>query len=67
MSSLEKHGLTLKLDDFIKFAKEYKFVYITSAVLYDEDGLECTASLIKKKNKKWLELKKKWKSNAKEN
>ena len=60
MSSLEKHGETLSITDFMKFAKESGFKYITSATLYDDDGLECKTEVIKSKNKKWAELKKKW-------
>ena len=61
-SSLEKHGETLLIEDFVKFAKECEFKYITAATLYDENGLECKTSLTKSKNKKWIELNKKWKS-----
>jgi len=58
---LEKHGETLKLTDFIKFAKETGMVYLTAATTYTEDGTECKLSTDKSKNEKWKELKKKWK------
>lgn len=61
-STLEKHGETLRLTDFVRFAKECDLVYITAATLYTEDGIECKTSLDKKKNKQWNQLKKKWNS-----
>lgn len=57
----EKHGETLSIDDFAKLAKAMGMQYITSATMYDDDGLECKTSIDKTKNKKWKELVKKWK------
>lgn len=59
-STLEKHGETLKLTDFVKFAKECGMIYLTTATIYHSDGTECKLTLDKSKNKKWKELKKRW-------
>lgn len=61
-SPLERHGETLEIDDFVKFAKDTGFKYITSATIYDEDGMECRTSLNKSINLKWKQLKKKWRT-----
>ncbi len=60
-SVAKKYSETLTIDDFVKFAKECGFKYITDATLYSEDGTEMKTKFDKKKNTKWQELKKKWK------
>ncbi|CAB4169778.1 hypothetical protein UFOVP903_18 [uncultured Caudovirales phage] len=59
-NELDKHAKTLRIEDFMKFAKAVGMVYITAATLYDERGVECKTSIDKKKNKKWKELLAKW-------
>ncbi len=57
----DKYGKSLSIDDFYKKLKSLDVKYITQATVYFEDGTEMKMSLDKKVNKKWLELKSKWK------
>ncbi len=57
----DKYGKSLSIDDFYKKLKSLDVKYITQATVYFEDGTEMKTSLDKKVNKKWLELKAKWK------
>lgn len=57
----DKYGKTLSIDDFYLELKSLDVKYITQATVYFEDGTEMKTSLDKKVNKKWLELKTKWK------